>query len=181
MRDKDPSCFNKRIKYLIKECTSLFGTFWKNRRNFEMITCLKNLHSRLAILMKTANKIITLKLWRNCKILREAPNHISVYSKSFRILKNAYHWHKTLCTTWHKNEFITEFKKRIFNSFFADQYSLISNGSELPSKPEWLTQSRLSLNNFFTDNMIQLIQNLDPNKAHGHDQISIRMIKAFST
>ena len=30
---------------------------------------------------------------------------------------------------------------------------------------------------FSEDDIAKLIQNLDPNKAHGHDQISIRMLK----
>ena len=36
-------------------------------------------------------------------------------------------------------------------------------------------QSRLSSITFYTDDIAKMIQNLDPNKAHGHDQISIRM------
>ena len=30
---------------------------------------------------------------------------------------------------------------------------------------------------FSQDNIAKIIQNLDPNKAHGHDNISIRMLK----
>ena len=29
----------------------------------------------------------------------------------------------------------------------------------------------------FSDDIAKIIQNLDPNEAHGHDQISIRMLK----
>ena len=84
---------------------------------------------------------------------------------------------------YHKNEFVIDFRKKaeLFNSFFADQCSLISNSSELPSKLEYLTQSRLSSITFSKDDIAKMIQNLDPNKAHGHDQISIRMLKLCST
>ena len=34
---------------------------------------------------------------------------------------------------------------------------------------------------FFTDDIARMIQNLDPNKAHGHDQIRIRMLKLCRT
>ena len=80
---------------------------------------------------------------------------------------------------YHNNEFVIHFKKKaeLFNSFFAEQCSLISNSSKLPSKLKYLTQSRLSWVIFSKDDIIKLIQNLDPNKAHGHDQISIRMLK----
>ena len=82
---------------------------------------------------------------------------------------------------YHKNEFVIDFKKKaeLFNSFFADQCSLINNSSELPSKLEYLTQSRLSSVTFSKDGIEKLIQNLDPNKAHGDDQISVRTTNKF--
>ena len=62
---------------------------------------------------------------------------------------------------YHKNEFVTDFKKNaeLFNSFFADQCSLISNSSELPSELKYLTQNRLSSINFSTDVIAKIIQN----------------------
>ena len=83
----------------------------------------------------------------------------------------------------HKHEFVIDFKKKaeLLNSFFVDQCSLISNSSELSNKLERLTQSFLSLITFSKDNIAKMIQNLDPNKVHGHDQISIRMLKLCST
>ena len=62
---------------------------------------------------------------------------------------------------YHKNEFVTDFKKNIelFNSFFADQCSLIRNSSELPSKLKYLTQNLLSSINFSTDGIAKIIQN----------------------
>ena len=84
---------------------------------------------------------------------------------------------------YHKNEFLIDFQKKaeLFNFFFADQCSLISNSSDLPSKLEYLIQSRLSLITLSKDNIAKIIPNLDPNKAHGHDQISIRMLNLCST
>ena len=84
---------------------------------------------------------------------------------------------------YHKNEFVIDFKKNaeLFNSCFIDQCSLISNNNELPSKLKYLTQTRLSSITFSVDDLVKIIQNLEPNKAHGHDQISIRMLKLCST
>ena len=81
---------------------------------------------------------------------------------------------------YHKNEFVIDFKKKaeLFNSFLADQCSLISDSSELPSKLEYLTQSRLS--SVAQSRLSKLIHNLDPTKPHDHDQISIRMLKLCS-
>ena len=64
-----------------------------------------------------------------------------------------------------------------FNSRFATQCSLISNSSKLPSHIKYLTDNCLSFVNFSHDKIAKVIQNLDPNKAHGQDNISIRMVK----
>ena len=99
-----------------------------------------------------------------CKIPREAIKHTDLYSESFWIIKE-YLW----------------FHHCITKMNIADQCSLISNSSELPSKLEYLTQSRLSSITFSKDDIAKMIQNLDPNKAHSHHQISIRMLQLCST
>ena len=40
-----------------------------------------------------------------------------------------------------------------------------------------MTDNRLSSVIFSQDDIAKIIQNLQPNKAHGHDKISIRMLK----
>ena len=79
----------------------------------------------------------------------------------------------------HGDKFIIDFqeKSEIFNSFFADQCSPISNGSVLPSELPLRTDSSLSSFHSTKDDILRIINNLYPNKAHGHDEISIRMIK----
>ena len=80
---------------------------------------------------------------------------------------------------FHENKFVTDFKGKAerFNAFFAKQCSFIKNSSELPSHLHYLTDNRLSSVSFSQDDIAKIIQNLDPNKAHGHDNISIRMLK----
>ena len=80
---------------------------------------------------------------------------------------------------FHENKFVTDFKEKaeLFNSHFATQCSLISNSSKLPLHIKYLTDNRLSFVNFSHDKIAKVVQNLDPNKAHGHDNISIRMVK----
>ena len=68
-------------------------------------------------------------------------------------------------------------KEELFNSHFATQCSLISNSSKLPSHIKYLTENRLSFVGFSHDKIAKVIQNLDPNKAHDHDNIVIRMVK----
>ena len=78
-----------------------------------------------------------------------------------------------------KNRFITDFKEKteLFNSFFSDQCSLLKNCSKLPTNLRYITVKRLRTINFTTDNIEKNILSLNPNKAHGHDNISMRMLK----
>ena len=80
---------------------------------------------------------------------------------------------------FHGNKFVTDFKEKaeLFNSHFATQCSLISHRSKLPLHIKYLTDNRLSFVSFSHDKIAKVIQNLDPNKAHGHDNITIHMLK----
>ena len=82
---------------------------------------------------------------------------------------------------FHENCFITDFKEKakLFNSFFAKQYSLIRNTSELPISLTFYNNNRLATVSFSHEDVGKIIQNLNPKKAHGHDNISIRMLKIF--
>ena len=51
---------------------------------------------------------------------------------------------------------------------------MIKNDSKLPSHLNYKTDYRLLTVNFSIDDIAKILQNLDPNKAHGHDKISIR-------
>ena len=77
------------------------------------------------------------------------------------------------------DKFVTDIQKKanILNKFFPDQCTPLKNGSVLPKKQNYLTQSRLCTLNFDEEELIKLIRNLNVHKAHGHDDISIRMIK----
>ena len=74
---------------------------------------------------------------------------------------------------------MTDFKEKaeLFNTLFVKQCSLIKNGTKLPSYFHYLTDNHLSSVSFSQDNIAKRIQNIDPNKAHGHENTSIRMLK----
>ena len=77
------------------------------------------------------------------------------------------------------DKFVTDIqtKTNIFNKFFVDQYQPLINASDLPTNQIFLTQSRLGSFDFNEGELLQIIRALNINKAHGHDDISIRMIK----
>ena len=80
---------------------------------------------------------------------------------------------------YHNDKFISDIKKKcdLFNSYFADQCTPLVNDSKLPSVLTVHTESLLESFHFSADHIGDIIRKLHPNKAHGHDMISIRMLK----
>ena len=65
----------------------------------------------------------------------------------------------------------------MFNNFFPDQCSILRNKSELPTTLSKKTCDSLTTIDFSNNDILKMTRNLDLNKAHGHDMISIRMVK----
>ena len=63
------------------------------------------------------------------------------------------------------------------HALFANQYSLLNNSNVLHNNLAKLTNISLDPVNFSTGDISKIINNLDLDKAHGHDMLSIRMIK----
>ena len=77
------------------------------------------------------------------------------------------------------NQHVTDIqiKSNLFNNYFSEQCRPIDNNSTVPINTNLLTQSRLSQLHFSVDDVTKVVQSLNPNKAHGHDGISIRMLQ----
>ena len=78
--------------------------------------------------------------------------------------------------------FKTDFteKAQIFNDYFILQCTTIDTGSEIPQD----APTPLTLINDFTiseEKILNVIRSLNSNKAHGWDEISVRMIKSADT
>ena len=81
---------------------------------------------------------------------------------------------------FHQNKYVIDFKRKaeLFNCFFAKQCSIINDSSEHPFNIlRKKTDKSISTVTFTSDDIATLIENVDPNKAHGHDMISICMFK----
>ena len=72
---------------------------------------------------------------------------------------------------------ILQKKSELFNHFFVNQCSLLSNNRVLPTSLPQLTSKCLASIHFSSSSIAKIISRLDLNKAHGHDMLSIRMIK----
>ena len=68
-------------------------------------------------------------------------------------------------------------KANLFHDFFREQCRPIT----LSNNQTIETVTRLSDITIDTDTIIKLIRSLDPNKAHGCDRISMRMLKLCAT
>ena len=68
-------------------------------------------------------------------------------------------------------------KANLFNEFFTQKCNTIENDSTLPNDLVFETTERILSFDISKDEIAKIIRSLDPNKAHGHDGISIRMLK----
>ena len=77
-----------------------------------------------------------------------------------------------------EGKLVSDFKEKanMFNEFFSRQCTPLNNGSKCPSQHYFITNEKLS-SIVFDDQDIKIIRALNINKSHGHDDISIRMIK----
>ena len=93
-------------------------------------------------------------------------------SSYWSILKIFLNNKKIPCTppVFHENKFITNVKEK---AFFANQCTLLNNSSVLLNNLAKLTNKSPNSVNFSTDGISEIINNLDPNKDHGHDLLSI--------
>ena len=74
--------------------------------------------------------------------------------------------------------FVLDFslKAQIFNDYFILQCTTLDTGSEIPNDLP-VTASQLREFVISDEKILRIIRNLNPNKAHGWDEISVRMIK----
>ena len=77
------------------------------------------------------------------------------------------------------NELISDFKMKAnhFNSFLAPHCTQLGNKSKIPVSQTYITDSKPSALQFEEKDSIKIIRSLITNKAPGHDDISIRMLK----
>ena len=79
---------------------------------------------------------------------------------------------------FHNDDFVTDAKMKadIFNNYFASQCTPIINDSVLPN-PDYRTDARLCNIDINNTLILDIISALNPNKSHGCDNISIKMIQ----
>ena len=74
---------------------------------------------------------------------------------------------------------IANFKEKanLFNKYFSPQCNPLPNDSQLPENQTHITETKLSTFNIEDEDIYKIIKTLDINKTHGHNEVSIRMLK----
>ena len=154
-------------------------TYIRNGKYLQFFNQFQFLQTKLSSLIEESKNQYYTRLSHKLLDPKTSQNHTGQLLKTF--LNNK----KISCIPLllHQEKFVTDFKEKanISINFFADQCSIVSNNSELPATCTNKTHESLSTINFSTDDIVKIIRNLDPNKAHGHDMITIRMIKICDT
>ena len=173
--DKDPVWMNETIKSKIKARNKLYKQYVENGR-FESDFIITEAS------IAEINDLITSAKDLYYNNFAKRLNNPSLQAKTYwSILKTFYNDKKIpiIPLLLIDDKFVTDIqtKANIFNKFFADQCTPLKNGSVLPKNQIFLTQSRICTLDFNEEELMKIIRNLKVHKAHGHDDISIRMIK----
>ena len=173
--DKDPVWMNETIKSKIKARNKLYRQYIENGRFESEFMMTETLVSEINDLISATKDIYYNNLPKRLN------NPLSQAKTYWSTLKTFYNDKKIsiIPPLLIGDKFVTDIqtKANIFNKFFADQCTPLKNGSVLPKKQNYLTQLRLCTSNFDEEELIKLIRNLNVHKAHGHDDIFIRMTK----
>ena len=166
---------NETIKSKIKAKNALYKKYIQNGRFESDFVYLQNLIIEL-------NRLISSTKALYYENLAKKLNNPLLQAKTYwSILKTFYNDKKIplipplLVDDKHVTDIKT--KANIFNEYFAEQCTLLKNNSVLPINQTFLTQSRLTSLDFNEEEILKIIRALNIHKAHGHDDISIRMIK----
>ena len=166
---------DEKIKKLVLHKNSAYNAYSRDENNTDLLNKFQSLQAHLKTLIEESKQKYYSRLSNKLLDCKTSPK--SYWS----ILKTFLNNKKIPCISplLHNGKFIMVFKKttELFNDFFTMQRSLVNNNSELPSVLTKKTCKLLSTVEFSTNDTLEKIRNLEPNKGHGHDMISIRMLK----
>ena len=173
--DKDPVWMNEIIKSKIKTENLLFNQYIQNGRFESDFVFIENLITEINQLISSTKNLY----YEN--LAKKLNNPLLEAKTYWSILKSFYNEKKIpiIPPLLVGNKFVTDVqtKANIFNKFFAEHCTPFTNDSVVPVNQIFLTQSRLNYINFNEDEILKITRALNIHKAHGHDDISIRMIK----
>ena len=173
--DKDPVWMNEKIKEKINSKNHIYKNYVKQGRKETDFVHLERSIKELNNLIVSSKESYYRRLGMR---LNDPKLQVKTY---WSIMKTFYNEKKIplIPPLLVNGQFVTDVKTKanIFNKFFCDQCTPLDNTSSLPLTQSYLTNKRLTSVHFTEDDILKVVRALDINKAHGHDDISIRMIK----
>ena len=171
---KDPPWISREIKTCLRKKNRLYKKYISNGCIADDITSLNN-HSNYC------SDLISLAKISHFNNLANKLNDPFLGPKAYWSILNGFLGKlkiPMLPPLLVNDTFETNFlsKANIFNEHFSNQCSILNNNSTLPQF-SFLTNSRIDNIIIDHDNILKIIKDLNLAKAHGHDGISIRMIK----
>ena len=165
---------NKKTKSKVKFKNQLYKVHIKKGRNKVDFLNLKNSIAELTELVSTTKR----SYYKNSG---EKLNDPTIQTKPYWTILKSFHNNKKillipLLLINYKLVLDIKTKANIFNKLFAEQCTPLKNDSVLPTSQHVLTQSRLHSIDFSFEEIQKMIKSLDVDKAHGHEDIFIRMI-----
>ena len=173
VKHKDPPWINKEIKSALRYKNRLHKKYISGRTEVDKIN-LKSYTDFVCDLITTAKESYFINLGKKLNDPKTSPKtYWSIIKRFLNKIKIS-----TIPPLLVNGMFVTDFRKKasIFNIFFAEQCNIFNNGSVLP-EINYKTHKRLLIITISTENLTRMIKDLNPNKAHGHDNISIKMIQ----
>ena len=173
--DKDQPWMNDEIRNKIKERDLLYQQLKKYKLNLTYSDVMNELTLELSSIISQRKDNYYLQL---AKKLNDPLTNAKTY---WYILKTFFNDRKIpiIPPLLTDGKILSDFKEKAnkFRDFFSRQCTPFNNGSKFPGRPYFITNERLSSVVFDDHDIIKIIRALNINKSHGHDDISISMIK----
>ena len=173
--DRDPPWINSKIKGLIQEKNIAKKCYFQNNKDIQLFRRFQCMQNLLTATIEKSKEQFYSRI--STKLMDPTISPKAYWS----ILKTFLNGKKIPCIPQIYHNYITDFKEKaqIFNYFFAKQCTLVENSSKLPTN-SFKRTNNLSTISFTKDDIAKIIKNLNLNKAHDFDMISIRMKKICS-
>ena len=164
-----------KIKKLLIDKSKLYKLYIKNGRKIGVHDKLLNMINNKTTEISNGKKIYFDNLRKN---LSDPKLNRKGY---WGILKSFTNWKKIpiIPPLLINNQLVTNFNNKAnnFDEHSLNQYSVIDNSSKLLTDQAAYTTSLLSSLDIKESDILDILESLDTNKAHGHDDVSNRMLK----
>ena len=173
---RDPPWLNKDIKNALRHKNRIYKRYISGGRKQEDESCLRETSELVSNLITNAKSSYFTNLGKRLNdpltgpktywsILKRLMNKVKIPSVPPLLVNDIF-----------VTDFTEKFLQKIFNTFFSNQCNILDNSSNVP-EISYKTNKCISSINFSSSDLSKIIKELNPNKAHGHDNISIRMIQ----